>query len=105
MLFTEQCAPGEGRRQELSEHQRSTKSRSYRMSRRAEGVAETRQRIVEATVELHGTVGPAASTIAAIAERAGVTRLTVYRHFPDDEALWAACSGHWLSQQDPPDPS
>jgi AcrR family transcriptional regulator len=89
----------------LSEQDRSTKSRSYRMTRRAEGVAETRQRIVEATVELHGMVGPAGSTIAGIAERAGVTRLTVYRHFPTEEALYAACSAHWLARQDPPDPA
>ena len=65
---------------------------------------QTRQRIVEATVELHGSVGPAATTIAAIAEAAGVTRLTVYRHFPDDGALFAACSAHWISRQQLPDP-
>ena len=57
------------------------------MRRRAEQVDQTRQRIVEATVELHGSVGPAATTVAAIADRAGVTRLTVYRHFPDEAAL------------------
>ena len=74
------------------------------MRRRAEQVDQTRQRIVEATVELHGSVGPAATTIAAIADRAGVTRLTVYRHFPDDAALFAACSAHWLSRQQLPDP-
>jgi AcrR family transcriptional regulator len=74
------------------------------MRRRAEQVDHTRQRIVEATVELHGSVGPAATTIAAIADRAGVTRLTVYRHFPDDAALFAACSAHWISRQQLPDP-
>jgi AcrR family transcriptional regulator len=74
------------------------------MRRRAEQVDQTRQRIVEATVELHGSVGPALTTIAAIAEAAGVTRLTVYRHFPDDAALFAACSAHWLSGQQLPDP-
>ena len=74
------------------------------MRRRAEQVDQTRQRIVEATVELHGSVGPAATTIAAIAEAAGVTRLTVYRHFPDDAALFAACSAHWISRQQLPDP-
>ena len=74
------------------------------MRRRAEQVDQTRQRIVEATVELHGSVGPAATTIAAIAEAAGVTRLTVYRHFPDDAALFAACSAHWISGQQLPDP-
>jgi AcrR family transcriptional regulator len=74
------------------------------MSRRAEQVDETRQRIVEAAVEVHSTLGPAAGTISAIAERAGVTRLTVYRHFPDETALFAACSAHWLAGQIPPDP-
>ncbi len=75
------------------------------MTKRLEDVAETRQRIVEATTELHGTVGPARTTIAGIADRAGVTRLTVYRHFPDDEVLFAACSAHWFSQQPSvPDP-
>jgi AcrR family transcriptional regulator len=75
------------------------------MTKRLDDVAETRQRIVEATVELHGTVGPARTTIAGIAERAGVTRLTVYRHFPDVDALFAACSAHWYAQQPSrPDP-
>ena len=75
------------------------------MRRRAEQVGQTRQRIVEATVELHGSVGPAATTIAAIAQAAGVTRLTVYRHFPDEAALFGACSAHWISQQQLPDPA
>ena len=75
------------------------------MRRRAEQVDRTRQRIVEATVELHGSVGPAATTIAAIAEAAGVTRLTVYRHFPDEDALFAARSAHWLARQQLPDPA
>jgi len=74
------------------------------MRRRAEQVDQTRQRIVEATAELHGSVGPAATTIAAIAEAAGVTRLTVYRHFPDEDALFGACSAHWIARQQLPDP-
>jgi AcrR family transcriptional regulator len=74
------------------------------MRRRAEQVDQTRQRIVEATVELHGSVGPASTTIAAVAEAAGVTRLTVYRHFPDEDALFGACSAHWISRQQLPDP-
>lgn len=75
------------------------------MRKRAEQVDQTRQRIVRAAVRLHGTVGPAATTIAGIAEQAGVTRLTVYRHFPDEEALYLACSSDWISQQVPPDPN
>jgi AcrR family transcriptional regulator len=75
------------------------------MSKRAEQVDTTRQRIVDAAVALHGSVGPARTTIAGVAEQAGVTRLTVYRHFADDEALFSACSSHWLSQQQLPDPA
>lgn len=74
------------------------------MRRRAEQMDQTRRRIVEAAVQLHGSVGIAATTIAAIAERAGVTRLTVYRHFPDEAALIGACSAHWMAQQQPPGP-
>jgi AcrR family transcriptional regulator len=69
------------------------------MRKRAEDVAETRQRIVEAAVRLHGSVGPVATTISALADEAGVTRLTVYRHFPDDQSLFAACSAHWAAGQ------
>jgi AcrR family transcriptional regulator len=79
-------------------------ARAYQMRRRAESVERTRQRIVEAAVTLHGTVGPAATTVSALAEAAGVTRLTVYRHFPDDESLFAACGAHWASAQVLPDP-
>ena len=74
------------------------------MRKRAEDVAGTRLRIVEATVALHGSAGPAATTIAAVAEKAGVTRLTVYRHFPDTESLFTACTEHWMAAQDLPDP-
>jgi AcrR family transcriptional regulator len=84
---------------------RSTKARRYQMNKRAEQVETTRQRIVDAAVALHGSVGPARTTIAGVAEHAGVTRLTVYRHFADDEALFSACSSHWLSQQRLPDPA
>jgi AcrR family transcriptional regulator len=75
------------------------------MRKRADDVAETRQRIVEAAAHLHGTIGLAATTISALADEAGVTRLTVYRHFPDNEALFAACSTHWASGQRFPDPA
>ena len=74
------------------------------MDKRAGDIAQTRQRIVDAAVLLHGTIGPAATTISALAAKAGVTRLTVYRHFPDDGALIAACSQHWASGQVLPDP-
>ena len=64
--------------------------RAYRKRRRAELEDETRRRITEATVDLHGTVGPARTTVSAIAERAGVQRATVYRHFPDDRSTSGA---------------
>ena len=80
-------------------------TRKYELKQRAESQAKTRQRIVDATVELHGSVGPARTTISAIAERAGVQRLTVYRHFPDQRSLFKACSGHWAVKHPRPDPS
>jgi AcrR family transcriptional regulator len=72
------------------------------MRKRALEQERTRQRIVEATVELHGSVGPKHTSISAVAELAGVQRLTVYRHFPDEFALFSACSSHWMSQNPPP---
>jgi AcrR family transcriptional regulator len=80
-------------------------TRKYELKQRAESQTATRERIVEATVELHDSVGPARTTISAIAERAGVQRLTVYRHFPDEHALFTACSGHWRAKHPAPDPA
>jgi AcrR family transcriptional regulator len=77
--------------------------RPYEMKRRAELAAATRLRITESTVELHGTVGPARTSVSAVAKLAGVRRSTVYRHFPDDAALFGACSAHWLASHPPPD--
>jgi AcrR family transcriptional regulator len=77
--------------------------RVYRKRRRAELEEETRLRITEAAVDLHGSVGPARTTISAIADRAGVQRATVYRHFPDEEALFGACSAHWMAEHPLPD--
>ena len=71
--------------------------------RRAERVLETRRRIVEAAIALHEERGPAKTTITAIAERAGVERLTVYRHFPDARTLLGACSERWMADNPPPD--
>jgi AcrR family transcriptional regulator len=72
-------------------------NRRYELKERARHQARTRQRIVEAAVELHTSVGPARTTISAIAQRAGVERHTVYAHFPDDRALFRACSEHWTA--------
>src|SRR5215216_5914122 len=79
--------------------------RPYRKRRRAQLEAETRLRITEAAVDLHGSVGPARTTISAVADRAGVQRATVYRHFPDEDALFDACSSHWMAQHPLPDPA
>jgi AcrR family transcriptional regulator len=76
----------------------------YELKRRAERQEQTRQRIVDATVALHTSVGPLHTTDAAIAERAGVTRVTFYRHFPDDVSLFSACNAHGLERWPPPDP-
>lgn len=81
------------------------KKRTYRLRKRAEGQAETRRRIVEATSRLHRDVGPAATTISEIARRAGVHRITIYEHFPDESALLGACSAHWRALHPAPDPS
>jgi AcrR family transcriptional regulator len=80
-------------------------TRSYRMRRRAELQEQTRLRITEAAVELHGTLGPARTSVKAVAERAGVERATVYRHFPDERALFHACSSHWRAANPTPDPA
>jgi AcrR family transcriptional regulator len=77
--------------------------RKYELKKRAEQLAATRRRITEATVELHRTVGPAATQISEIARRAGVQRVTIYNHFPDEASLLAACSSHWRGLHPAPD--
>jgi AcrR family transcriptional regulator len=77
--------------------------RKYELKERARRQAETRDRIVEAAVELHTSVGPARTTISAIAERAGVERHTVYAHFADERTLFEACSAHWAERHPFPD--
>ena len=87
----------------LGEQPSSPKARPYTMRVRQESVDETRLRITEATMRLHERIGPAATTVSAIADEAGVTRLTVYRHFPDERALFNACSSHYMAQHQLPD--
>jgi AcrR family transcriptional regulator len=82
----------------------SPEKRPYRKKERAAGEERTRRRITEATVALHETVGPVRTTVKAVAEKAGVQRATVYRHFADEQALYRACQQHWLARQGPPDP-
>jgi AcrR family transcriptional regulator len=83
---------------------RSPKRRYEKRVRAAQEQA-TRLRIIEAAIALHGTIGPARTTISAIAERAGVRRATVYRHFPDERALFLSCSGTFRERNPPPDPA
>ncbi len=78
--------------------------RRYEKRARAAQEQATRMRIIDAAIDLHGTVGPARTTISAIAERADVRRATVYRHFPDERALLRGCSGTWAERNPPPDP-
>ena len=79
--------------------------RKYELKERARRQAETRQRIVEAAVDLHTSVGPARTTISAIAQRAGVERHTVYAHFADERRLFDACTSHWAARHPFPDPA
>jgi AcrR family transcriptional regulator len=80
-----------------------TNNRKYELKARAESQERTRQRIAKAAAGLHEEVGPAGTTVAEIARRAGVGRLTVYKHFPDNASLYPACSAHYLSEHPLPD--
>ena len=88
----------------LSEHPRPAPKRTYQKAKRAQDEGRTRNRIVDAAEYLHGSLGPAHTTVSAVADRAGVTRATVYRHFADEESLFLACSQQWISRQQLPDP-
>lgn len=77
--------------------------RQYRMGRRAEAERRTRLRITESTVELHGTLGPARTSVSAVARHAGVRRSTIYRHFPDEHSLFSACTSYWTAANPFPD--
>ena len=89
----------------MTSEAKPTTTRAYRKRVRAQQEAQTRRRITEAAVRLHGTVGPARTTIKGVADEAGVQRATVYRHFPTEESLFEACSSHWRSLNPPPDPA
>jgi AcrR family transcriptional regulator len=82
---------------------RERSTRPYRMQRRAEAQEQTRLRITESAVELHGTLGPSKTSMSAVAAHAGVRRSTLYRHFPDEAALFDACSAHWAAANPVPD--
>ena len=78
-------------------------TRPYRMQRRAESQQQTRLRITESAVALHGTLGPSRTSMSAVAAHAGVRRSTLYRHFADEAALFDACTAHWAAANPPPD--
>ena len=86
----------------LSEHQSPVPKRTYQKAKRAEDEWRTRERIVDAAEYLHGSIGPARTTVTAVADRAGVTRATVYRHVANEESLFLACSRQWLLRQQLP---
>src|SRR5215211_4330210 len=77
--------------------------RKYELKKRAEEMAQTHRRITEAAIELHGTIGPSRTTLSAVAQRAGVERRTLYRHFPNEADLFAACSSHYFAANPWPD--
>ena len=90
----------------MDEHDRIAKMRRpYRLQARADAMDRTRARITQAAIELHGSIGPAATTMSAVAERAGITRATLYRHFPNEEILFRACSAEWRTANPSPDPA
>jgi AcrR family transcriptional regulator len=68
------------------------RTRTYDNSLRAEQAETTRRSIIEALVELMAHDRPVST--AAIAAQAGVSEPTVYRHFPNREALMAAMLQH-----------
>jgi AcrR family transcriptional regulator len=87
----------------MSTETTETGRRPYRKRVRAEQEQRTRERIAAATAALHGSVGPANTTVSAVAERAGVERATVYRHFPTEESLFEACTAHFYDRHPLPD--
>lgn len=82
----------------------TNEKRPYRKKLRAELEVRTARRITESAMELHGTLGPSRTSISAVAKHAGVRRSTLYRYFPDEAALFTACTAHWMSTNVPPDP-
>src|SRR5690242_16482833 len=99
IVTDQQCSPSHSsdeRGEELPVSPQPARGRKLRLKARAERMGETRRRIAQATYELHSSVGPARTTVSAIAERAGVQRLTVYKHFPHDRDIFQACTTyHW----------
>jgi AcrR family transcriptional regulator len=101
--YTEQWRYGKIDDTMVSREMRS--KRKYELKKRADEMAETHRRITEAAIDLHGSVGPARTTMSAVAQRAGVERRTLYRHFPNEAALFAACSSDYFAANPLPDVS
>ena len=108
-LNEQQCSPNDTSGQHLGPSGDAAPApppaRKLRLKARAERMGETRQRIARAAFELHASVGPARTTVSAIAERAGVQRLTVYKHFPRDRDILQACTSYSWELDPPPDPT
>ena len=102
---TDRFVKGQGTSACSDQEEAELAGRKLQLRARAERMAKTRRRIVEAAYDLHGTLGPARTTISAIAKRAGVQRHTVYQHFPDELGLFGACTAHGLAIDPPPDPA
>lgn len=88
-----------------NENKKKSSRRPYQLKARARRQEEVHKRITVAAIHLHGTVGPAKTTMKAIAEQAGVRRATIYNHFPSEYELLDACSSHWFGENPPPDPA
>jgi AcrR family transcriptional regulator len=84
-------------------HEMATAKRKYELKERALRQDETRARIIDALIELHETVGASRTTVTEVARRAGVNRMTVYKHFATEADMVAACTSHWIERHPPPD--
>jgi AcrR family transcriptional regulator len=79
--------------------------RTYRLGKRAESQAETRDRIVAATLRLYREVGVAGATVPAVARAADVAQGTVRNHFPGPTDLADAAAAAILGDAGMPDAS
>ncbi len=76
-------------------------ARTYNSRHRIESASHTRQAIVEAAIKMHGE---GVTTLAAVAEKAGVSLPTLNKYFPTREDLFLACTAHFATQLDRPSP-
>jgi len=78
--------------------------RKYDLGKRKALLEDTRRRIVEATLHLHTSKGPARTSMQDIARLADVSQVTAYRHFPTLSDLFGACKSRFLEKYPPPGP-